>query len=318
MSSIPAMSSSVDFIPILQVGVSWATWSSRMQGELERTSVWCYASGDITIPSPPCQLTPDATAEFAIQVQLCREYQELKHTYEDALKADYKAKGLIKKYLAANQLLAIASLKTSKEIWDKLKTIHITTSTGIIAFYIKVGILQKQYTEGENLPDHLNFFLIENGKLADKQQFLDKFLAQLMLISLPTEGSTWDPIVAMILQTVTEQSPLTTTFVAECLKMEYLCPYSTGDSTNSTNIACQAAWTKTQQRKKLNGPICLVQQKSNHTNAQCRQQNRESTNDNGDSVSSRKGYSSMGRLEYTVNYYEYTMSAYSRFQEVTQ
>jgi len=87
-----------------------------MQGELERTSVWRYVSGDITIPSLPHQLTPDPTAEFAVQVQLRREHQELKHAYEDALKADDKTKGLIKKYLAADQLLAIVSLKTSKEI----------------------------------------------------------------------------------------------------------------------------------------------------------------------------------------------------------
>ena len=83
-------------------------------------------------------------------------------------------------------------------------------------------MMWKQYTEGENLLDHLNFFLIKNGKLADKQQFLDKFLAQLMLMSLPTEGSTWDPFIAMILQTVTEQSLLTTALVAECV-MELHC-----------------------------------------------------------------------------------------------
>jgi len=76
-------------------------------------------------------------------------------------------------------LLTIASLKTSKEIWDNLKTIHITTSTSTIAFYIKVGMIQKQLTREKHLPDHLNFFLIEDGKLADKQQFSDEFLAQL-------------------------------------------------------------------------------------------------------------------------------------------
>ena len=32
----------------------------------------------------------------------------------------------------------------------------------------------------------------------------------------------------------------------------------------------------------------------------------------------QEGNSSMGRLEYTVNYYEYTMSVYSKFWEVTQ
>ena len=58
-----------------------------------------------------------------------------------------------------------------------------------------------------------------------------------MLMSLPTEGSTWDPIIAMILQTVTEQSPLTTALVTERLKMEYSRLYGIGDSTNFANIA---------------------------------------------------------------------------------
>jgi len=41
-----------------------------MQGELERTSMWHYVSGDITIPSSSHQLTPNPTAEFVVQVQL--------------------------------------------------------------------------------------------------------------------------------------------------------------------------------------------------------------------------------------------------------
>ena len=102
-------------------------------------------------------------------------------------------------------------------------------------------------------------------------------------MSLPTESSIWDPIIAMILQTVTKKLPLTTALVAEYLKMEYSHLYSTGDSTDSTNIAHQAAQTKIQQRKKLNSPVCSIHSKSNYTNAQYRQQSKESTNDNGNS-----------------------------------
>ena len=65
--------------------------------------------------------------------------------------------------------------------------------------------------------------------------------------------------------------------------MEYSYLYDIGDFTNSVNIAYQTAWTKTQQRKKLDGPVCSIHPKSNYINAQCRQQNGESTNDNGDS-----------------------------------
>ena len=64
---------------------SQTTGSFRMQGELERTSVWCYVSKNITIPSSSYQLIPDPIAEFAVQVQLYQEYQELKHAYENAL-----------------------------------------------------------------------------------------------------------------------------------------------------------------------------------------------------------------------------------------
>ena len=81
--------------------------------------------------------------------------------------------------------------------------------TGLVAFYIKVRMLTKQYTKGDNMHMHLSFFTTENCKLGSKG-FDDKFLAQVMLMSLPRD-STWETLVITLLQSASDTKPLTTT-----------------------------------------------------------------------------------------------------------
>ena len=69
--------------------------------------------------------------------------------------------------------------------------------TGLVAFYIKVGMLTKQYTEGDNMHMHLSFFTTENCKLGSKD-FNDEFLTQGMLMSLPCD-STWETLIITLL-----------------------------------------------------------------------------------------------------------------------
>ena len=58
--------------------------------------------------------------------------------------------------------------------------------TGIAAFYIKISILEKKYEEDESMQLHVNFLLHENNKLAASGiAFDDKFIAQILLMSLP-------------------------------------------------------------------------------------------------------------------------------------
>jgi hypothetical protein len=61
--------------------------------------------------------------------------------------------------------------------------------TGLSAFYMKVGILEKKYTDGEDMHTHLNFLTMENQKL-DKKAFNNEFLAQIMLMLIPQDSRT--------------------------------------------------------------------------------------------------------------------------------
>ena len=108
-----------------------------------------------------------------------------------------------------------------KEVWEKLVLWHKDTHTGLSAFYTKVGILEKKYTNSEDMHTHLNFLTVENRKL-DKKAFDDKFLAQIMLVSLP-QDSTWETIIVVLLQSASDTTPLSTTIVSTKLMQDYCC-----------------------------------------------------------------------------------------------
>jgi len=105
---------------------------------------------------------------------------------------------------------------------------------GLSAFYMKVGILEKKYTNGEDMHAHLDFLTMENRKL-DKKAFNDEFLTQIMLMSLP-QDSTWETIIVLLLQSASETTPLSTTIVSMKLMQEY-CRITGGEQANSALAA---------------------------------------------------------------------------------
>jgi hypothetical protein len=106
-----------------------------------------------------------------------------------------------------------------KEAWDALKQKHADSHTGLAAFYIKVSMLNKKYTDGKSMHAHLSFFTTENCKLATKA-FNNEFLAQIMLMSLPHD-LTWETLVVALLQSTNDKNPLTTVNVTSQLMQEY-------------------------------------------------------------------------------------------------
>ena len=50
-----------------------------------------------------------------------------------------------------DQFEYIKDLTTAQEVLDKLKEKHANLHTGLAAFYMKMGILEKEYTDGEDL-----------------------------------------------------------------------------------------------------------------------------------------------------------------------
>ena len=85
--------------------------------------------------------------------------------------------------------------KLAKEVWDALSAWHADTHTGIAMFFMKVGMLQKKYTDNNDMNMHLTFFTMENWKLR-KKAFDDEFLVQLML---PQDNVNWNTVTIVLL-----------------------------------------------------------------------------------------------------------------------
>jgi hypothetical protein len=93
--------------------------------------------------------------------------------------------GMIKTHIEASQYMGL-NIKSTKEIWDTLTTRQKGIHTGLSTFYMKVGILEKKYSDGDDMHEHLNLLMMENHKLS-KKGFYNEFLVQVMLMSLPWE-----------------------------------------------------------------------------------------------------------------------------------
>jgi hypothetical protein len=205
--------------PLLSHG-NYNVWHAPVQAKLERGAIWCYVTGKMRIKQHPGDIPiipSDANASECLALK--REHQEEVCAHKDSLLQDDKAKGIIKDYLEPSQYTFIDGKKISKEIWDALKAHYEVTATGMVAFWIKYGMLQKRYVEGENMLDHVDFFMKENRKLGTNS-FDNNFLAQLILMSLPRDG-TWETIVVILISTQTLISTLTTKDVIAHLTAEW-------------------------------------------------------------------------------------------------
>ena len=52
--------------------------------------------------------------------------------------------------------------ESAKEVWDALKAQHANMHTGVATFFTKVGMLEKKYTNNNDMNMHLTFFTMEN------------------------------------------------------------------------------------------------------------------------------------------------------------
>ena len=110
--------------------------------------------------------------------------------------------------------------KSAKEVWDALLEQHADMHTGVAVFFMKVGMLQKKYTDNDNMNMHLTFFTMENRKL-EKKAFDDEFLVQLMLMSLPQDNVNWNMVTIVLLQGTSDNRKPSTTDVIMYLLQEY-------------------------------------------------------------------------------------------------
>jgi len=186
-------------------------WEAHARSELMKAGVWRFCTGEEMAPvrptdpgSPPTTTTGDVRDKW---MKLSKEYnEELRHHNEHNRRND-KAVGTICALIEPEQFEYVKDKTTAKEVWDTLKAKHANVNTGLTAFYTKIGMLEKKYTDGEDLHAHFNFIIMENRKLG-KKAFDDEFLAQILLMSLPRDSVTWETLTVALLQAATETTPL--------------------------------------------------------------------------------------------------------------
>ena len=134
---------------------------------------------------------------------------------------------------------------------------------GLSAFYTKVGILEKKYTDGEDMHTHLDFLTMENWKL-DKKVFDDELLTQIMLMSL-SQDSTWETVIVVLLQSASKTTPLSTTIISTKLMQEYR-RITGGEHADSALAAREAKLSSSLSKAKKRCNYCKF---TGHIEVQC-------------------------------------------------
>ena len=273
---------SSDEFPRLTHG-NYHTWAPRMTAELQRHGVWRFCTGDESIPATkPAATTPPQDATISERVALERNFTEAQRIYTDACRRNDQAIGMIMLKLEPPQYEDLEG-KSAKEVWDALKARHIGTHTGLAAFWTKKGMMEKKYTDGEDMNTHLTFFTLENRKLG-KQAFDDEFLAQLMLMSLPHD-STWETLAVVLLQSTSDTIKLKTSDVTVRLMQEY--NRLTGGESADSALAARTGKSSRPSKAKIKCTYAPCG-KPGHTEAKCRMKKRDLENKDSGNFKEKK------------------------------
>jgi gag-polypeptide of LTR copia-type len=102
------------------------------------------------------------------------------------MKHDADAFNIIIEHVDDNMITQFGDKGTSAEIWKTVLSVNQDTHSGVMAFYIKTGIIEHKYTDDTPIADHIGWIWTENQCLLGMRKGLDdEFLALLLLHSLP-------------------------------------------------------------------------------------------------------------------------------------
>lgn len=142
-------------------GDNYDTWKIHMRAILKRNKLWGYVTGEIPRPS--------ATGD----------------TLEEWKMLDGQAESDILLAVSPSELTELDNLNSSKEIWDKLKSLYQSSGTVRKATLLKKLALTRMQ-EGDDIKKHLAEYFEADKKLKEIGLVVpDELLAILLLYSLP-------------------------------------------------------------------------------------------------------------------------------------
>src|ERR1700675_1278411 len=202
------MSSSESFkFPKLK-GSNYSTWADHMQAALQAKYLWLLVKG-----TEPCPAEPPANKP---EKQTAAEYKAEKDEHFRWLLRDDAAQGVIKGACEDSQLPHIKGCKSSKELWEALKKVHVTNQARINVHYFFEELYVRKYVDGTPMADHIAAMLDIKRQIEDTGEKLeDLHVARAMVLSLP-KTQTWDIIKIQLFDI--ESSKLTSELVSTKLQ----------------------------------------------------------------------------------------------------
>lgn len=153
------MAASIKIDPL--TGDNYDTWKIQMRAILKKNDLWEYVTG--TLPQPG---KSDAK-------------------YAEWIKNDGKAESDILLAVSPSELIALDGLETSKDIWEKLKSLYQSSGPARKASLLKKLVLTRMQEE-DDLKKHIADFFDAVKKLKEiGLVVIDELLAILLLYSLP-------------------------------------------------------------------------------------------------------------------------------------
>lgn len=137
---------------------NYDTWCVQAQAILIKNELWEYVCGTIKIPA-------GANAELTANFE----------------RKDMLARSELMLLISPLQLKQVSSCITSKQVWDKLKSIHQSSGPARKATLLKQLVLKKM-SEKDDVQDHLNNFMDVVDKLATMGVDIHPELLSIMML----------------------------------------------------------------------------------------------------------------------------------------
>ena len=181
-----------------------------MQSSLQSKYLWLVVTGMETCPAEPPAMKPKDQPEA--------DYKTEKKDYLDWNMRDQAAQGLMKSAADETQWPHVTNCKTSKDMWDTWKKIHVTNQQSINIHYYFEELYTRKYTDGSLMADHIAAMLDIRRRIVEAgEKFEDIHLARAMILSLPKTPS-WEIIKIQLFDI--ESSKLTPEIVSTKLQAE--------------------------------------------------------------------------------------------------
>lgn len=147
---------------------NYDTWVIQVEALLVKNDNWCYVSGERPCPK---SRDDDPTTLTAVKA------------WEDG---DRKAKSDLILAISPSELKQVRGCKTSKEVWDKLKSTYDSKGPARKATLLK-RLIQTKMLEGGNVREHIAQFFDAVDKLESMDVQINGDLLSIMLLySLPS------------------------------------------------------------------------------------------------------------------------------------